>query len=329
MQGTPWQPGVLDSWPGVRSASELQSFLSEQFQDLVPRPPGLQEIPLLDMACRRLQMYWVDTQMRGRPALLQGPCWAQQRAKQETALSMGVQKGGPLSKWACAPLLPHGLSKEAHMTCGSCLPSPLDTESVLDDDCVFALRAMFVRSLARTWRRQQRRALRSLVKWPRPWDEALKQAMLPEVFCVASNRRPAVMTALAWLLRWPDLTLGRRFVEGFTLLGHIEEPAIFNKLDVPAPVEGSVGLGPALGAPAASVVDRVIKSLKPDEHAAFISDFTRGEIAQGLASGPCTRAQMDEKFGKDQWLPMQRFAHVQHTREEGTWDGQAKAGMPG
>ena len=113
--------------------------------------------------------------------------------------------------------------------------------------------------------------------------EMAPQAMLPEVFCVASNRRPAVMTVLAWLLRWPDLTLGRRFVEGFTLLGHIEEPAIFNKLDVPAPVEGSVGLGPALGAPAASVVDRVIKSLKPDEHAAFISDFTRGEIDQGLA----------------------------------------------
>ena len=188
IQGTPWQPGLLDTWPGVRTSESLVGVLERQFRGLIP------------CFCR-IDIYWVDTQMRGRPPDDQGPCWALQRAKRETALAMETQKGAPKSRWACPPLLPPG---------------------------------------------------------------------------------PAVMTALAWLMRWPDLSLGCRFVEGFALLGHVEEPALFRELDDPCPPPSSLGLASVQGDPARAVVDQLCSTLKPHEHSQFLSEFTRDEILQGI-----------------------------------------------
>ena len=43
-------------------------------------------------------------------------------------------------------------------------------------------------------------------------------------FRVASDQCPAMMTATAIVLDWPDLTIGLIFVKGFRLLGEIESP---------------------------------------------------------------------------------------------------------
>ena len=198
------------------------------------------------------------------------------------------------------------------MRLSACLPSPFQVEAVLDDDSLFALRAMFVWGpLLRAWRRQQSRALLRLQRWLAPLDEALREAMRPCVKKVAAERRPSMMCALAYLLRWPDLTLDRRFVEGFALLGHVEEPALFRALDAPAPPSSSLGLKSAQGVTALQVVDEMCAKLRPHEHSQFLSDFTREEISQGIASGPFTREELDERFGVGQWLPMRRFPRTQ------------------
>ena len=139
------------------------------------------------------------------------------------------------------------------------------------------------------------------VAWP--LDEALQQPTHPRVRQVAAERRPAVMTALAWLMRWPDLLLGCWFVEGFALLGHVEEPALFRELDDPCPPPSSLGLASVQGDRARAVVDQLCSTLKPHEHSQFLSEFTRDKILQGIASGPFTREQLDVRFGVGNGLP--------------------------
>lgn len=53
--------------------------------------------------------------------------------------------------------------------------------------------------------------------------------MRTDVAKVAKQRYPAFMSALAILFRWPDLTLGLRFVTGCVLLGQVESPALFRE----------------------------------------------------------------------------------------------------
>ncbi|CAE7935813.1 unnamed protein product, partial [Symbiodinium necroappetens] len=230
-QGTVWQPGLLDSWPGVLSSAALLAHVRQSFSELNVALPDLHTSNDMDLALRRLQVYWVDSQIRGRQAFDQGPCWAQQKARAASAVSLGVQKGGPTSKHAPEPLLPTGLSKETHVQLSSCLPFPFESEVVLDDDMSFAVKGMYVLGpCIRAWRRQQRRALETLAKWLQPWDVELRKHMCPAVAAVAANKSPALIAALTALLRWPDVALASRFVTGFALLGDVEVPHIFRPI---------------------------------------------------------------------------------------------------
>ena len=227
-----WQPGILEAWPGVLSSSQLLDGLQTCYSHILDPFPALRPNDDVERACRRLQVYWVDSQMRGLDRNMQGPCWASQKAKRIAALAMGVQKGGPNSKWAREPLLPHGIGKNMHMSLASCLPSPFHVDGALDQDAHFAVRCNFVFGPSiRTWRRQQSRAMQCLAKWLAPIESALTSCMHGSVAAVAKQRKPACMTAMSILLRWPDLTLGVRFVEGFSLLVYVESPSLFRVLD--------------------------------------------------------------------------------------------------
>mmetsp|Transcript_29516 Transcript_29516/g.60845 ORF Transcript_29516/g.60845 Transcript_29516/m.60845 type:complete len:144 (+) Transcript_29516:92-523(+) len=66
------------------------------------------------------QVYWVDTQIRGRQASDQGPCWAQQKARAASAAALGQQRGGrrqrrralqTVAKW----LIPWDATLREHM----------------------------------------------------------------------------------------------------------------------------------------------------------------------------------------------------------------------
>ncbi|OLP73708.1 hypothetical protein AK812_SmicGene46965 [Symbiodinium microadriaticum] len=164
----------------------------------------------------------------------------------------------------------------------------------------------------RAWRRQQRRALETLAKWLQPWDVELRKHMCPAVAAVAANKSPALIAALTALLRWPDVALASRFVTGFALLGDVEVPHIFRPLDVDRkPPESQLGLQAKLGQEAEESNCRVARALKETEHSSFLTEFTRKEIAEGIARGPFTKQELDAQYGRGAWLAMPRFAHVQ------------------
>eukprot|EP00439_Symbiodinium_sp_Y106_P031856 s5030_g3.t2 len=57
------------------------------------------------------QVYWVDTQIRGRQASDQGPCWAQQKARAASAAALGQQRGGRRQRRRALQTLPINVSR--------------------------------------------------------------------------------------------------------------------------------------------------------------------------------------------------------------------------
>ena len=227
---TVWQPGVVDSFPGVLTWADLRPLALGSLLPSRVDLPALTSVSGLDLALARLQVYWVDSQLRQLPSENQGPQWRQQCNVAASKQAVGLQGAGPNAKHSAPPLLPPGLGKSAHMKFSSCLPSPFDTAAELDDDSTFACRGMCTLGpCVRTWRQQQLRAFTRVAKFLEPWDRAIQNAMHPDVAAVAKDRRPALVTVLAHALRWPDTTLGLRFFTGFRLLGVIESPANKNQ----------------------------------------------------------------------------------------------------
>ncbi|CAE7369278.1 unnamed protein product [Symbiodinium sp. CCMP2592] len=72
-----------------------------------------------------------------------------------------------------------------------------------------------------------------------------------------------------------------------------------------------IGLQAMEGQPSEDAVQHVMLSCKRNEHSEFLTEFTRRKIQDGIASGPYTKQQMDQHFGRGRWLPMSRFPHVQ------------------
>ena len=109
-----------------------------------------------------------------------------------------------------------------------------------------------------------------------------------------------------------------RFVEGFALLGHVEEPALFRVLDGPRPPPWSLGLESAQGTTASSV-GQICSSLRLHEHSQLnscpillVMRSVRGSSGPFLCE---SREQLDDRYGADQWLPMKCFARTQSARK--------------
>ncbi|CAE7513615.1 DNMT3B [Symbiodinium sp. CCMP2592] len=309
-QGTVWQPGLVDSFPGLLSASDVSLRLTELFADVDVELPAMPITPDVERALKRLQVYTVDRILRDLPISEMGPEWAQQKAAGESAAALGIQKGAKLHRHAIAALIPESIGKNTHAVLSTSLQSPFQTSSVLDDDARFSVRAMVALGpFIRTWRRKQLRALLCLDKALDKLNKTLVAAMHPSVSAVASDKKPATMAALAVMLRWPDVTLGLRFVRGFGLLGFIESPSLFREI-VPTfpPV---VGLPALTGEHAQLMCAKLHANLPQAEFAREVKQFVLQEISEGIAEGPFTEAELHARFGRFQWAPMRRFMHQQ------------------
>ena len=310
VRGSVFQPGMVDACPGLLTPEDMLGQIQQQFVSLEVQWPVLHVNDKVRAAVRKLQIFKVDCILREAESDFGAPQWRQQNHRALAASALGAQRGGPLAKIACQPLIPGKVDKVTHMALGTCLPSPYDTHAVVDPDAGFAVRAMVASGpCIRTWRRLQQRAIRIVRDFLSPWDVTLRGLMSEPVFKVASDKCPAMMTATAVLLDWPDLTIGLRFVTGFRLLGQIESPNIFRPVPPATPDPPDLKNEFLQRAPAA--IRKLEAFLPQAEYTQELLDHTVKEIETGWADGLFTRQELDEAFGPSRWLPMQRFMHVQ------------------
>ena len=125
VQGSIFQPGMLESCPLLMQPESLLQDVRAQFAPLGLALPDLPITPKLHHAVRRLQVFQADCYLRGCAHDIGAPKWAQQRNVAQAASALGCQRGGPTSKFALNPLIPPGIGKETHMALSSTLVQSL------------------------------------------------------------------------------------------------------------------------------------------------------------------------------------------------------------
>ncbi|CAE8593271.1 unnamed protein product, partial [Polarella glacialis] len=311
VRGTVWQPGLVESWPKLIEPTALVASMHELFLSQgLKLDHAVQSHNVPVKAITLLQSYWVDTQMRALPSENQGIDWSMQRNKHATAMGLGSQRGGPHCAGASPALIERGVGKDAHMAFAMPLPSPFDSENVMDDDALYAARAMArLGPYIRIWRRRMLRALEALAKAFQPWDDLLVSLMLPDVQAVARTKKPAMMACLVVLLRWPDRTLPARYVLGFRLVGIIENSHLFKQLDKDVTVES--GKQTLLGTHAVKAIEGLPEKLRRGRFLLEIKESVLKEVAEGGAKGVYAENDLNDMFGVGGWLPLDRFMHQQ------------------
>ena len=105
VKGTILQPGLAASFPGLITRNELCADLQCMFGQLEV-PSSVWGALHSSLACADLvplQLYWVDSQLRNRDPLQQGPDWACQRQRAMLASASGEQRAVSSSKRGLDP----------------------------------------------------------------------------------------------------------------------------------------------------------------------------------------------------------------------------------
>ncbi|CAE8723016.1 unnamed protein product [Polarella glacialis] len=282
VRGTVWQPGLVETWPKLIEPTTLVASMHELFLSQgLQLDHAVQSHNVPAKAVALLQSYWVDTQMRALPGENQGIDWSMQRNKHATAMGLGSQRGGPHYAGALPALIERGVGKDAHMAFAMPLPSPFDSENAMDDDALYAARAMpRLGPYIRIWRPRMLRALEALAKAFQPWDDLLVSLMRPDVQAVARTKKPAMMACLVVLLRWPEVTV-------------------------------ESGKQVLLGAHAVKVREGLPEKLRRGRFLPEIKESVLKEVAEGGAKEVYAENDLNSMFGVGGWLPLERFMHQQ------------------
>ncbi|CAE7451206.1 unnamed protein product, partial [Symbiodinium sp. CCMP2456] len=204
------------------------------------------------------------------------------------------------------------------------LPSPFDPKPWPEADIAFLCETL------RVWgpdlpllAQRQRDALKGISKAVAPLQKALSELLGGSAKKVAPQKNPAFIAAVTALLRWPDLTQAQSFVLGFPVVGDVPYSGVFRALagtadDMEDPAEWLQREG-------ASVVDDLLTKGPPKDHDVILK-VTLEEIQKGFCSPLMSRAEVDKRFGRGRWRPLERFVITQPDGKQRVIDNARKTG---
>lgn len=305
LQHTIWEPGRLESFPGLSTASSICRDLQDTFSDFrveasvwAHLQSELDHVPL--HTCQAF-VAWMSSRTDDLSQLGPTPIDARHR----TALFAGLsgQRHPGSSKRGMDHLLPPGLGKTEHVDQAKALPSPFQTRDWPEQDIDFVLHAITVWQIhLPAYAAKCRRGLAQAFRALRPLDEALGVHRGESARRVAAGKRPACVAFLTALLRWPDVQQPVQLLLGYPIVGAIEHSGVFRSV----PEATSLSLAEWLGPSAIAAVDKIERSGPPRFHEEILK-VTQEEQAKGFRSQFHTRAELDQSFGRGSWRPLERF----------------------
>ena len=221
-------------------------------------------------------------------------------------------------------ILPPGLGKELHILHSSELPSPFLPRVWPDDDVEFVAHTIGVwRELLPLLANRQRKIFRSVVKALAPLHLELARFRCSSACRVAVNKNAAVIAFATALLRWPDVWQAKEMIQGFSIVGEVPVSGLFRSIT--PHVSKDPDTAAWLASDAVAAVDAVMQS-SPGKHAVEIQAVTEQEQAKGFCSDWLTRSQLDERFGRGGWRPLERFIIQQADGKRRVIDNARKTG---
>jgi hypothetical protein len=152
--GSAWQPGLAASYPGIYWAADIiaeaQRMLPEEVCSSIPWASALSPLIAMGEGLASLQIYWVDSQLRGLPPLEQGPAWLAQRSVATLKAAFGEQRASGSSKRGLHTAIPAGTPMRAHLKEACNASHPFNSPVPVDDDIKFAVATKHTQHMLKT-----------------------------------------------------------------------------------------------------------------------------------------------------------------------------------
>ncbi len=324
LEGTIWEPGRIESFPGLKDASAVCGDLQSAFRSLPVDPCIWPTICHRLQVCqlKRLQIFVAWVRMRGQPWQTLGPIPMQGRDKSLLLAGLGGQRYSGSSTRGLDHVLPPGLSKEEHILQSGQLPNPFSPQDWMELDIAFVVDALTVWRLALPRVAQTSRdVLRSVAKALSPLEKELDRHRSKGSCQVAAAKRPGFVACLTSLLRWPDEAQAGQLVSGYPIVGEMADSGVFRTVIPEQPPDFQSWLGEAADA---AMGELCLKP--PPRFAAEILAITQEEQEKGYCSPFFTKAELDEQFGRGAWRAFSRFLLVQPDGKQRAIDDARRSG---
>ena len=314
--GPSFSLALFNAFPGLTTAQDLVNDVFFQLDCQNPALASQVAKSILNTAMYRLQLYWIDTQLRGLPGFSQGPQWRSQAQRGRALATQARQKITGFGEFGMGYLVPPGCGKREHLRLSAQLRSPFSLQGDVDDDTVFvAIGQALLGPYVGTFRRQQEKALKHLVTALLPIHVWLQTKITPEVRAVADVKNSALIAALTTLLRWLDRLQAKCYIEGFRIVGPIESSHIFKPLpfvEDPVPIEAQEGF---YGEQAKADLHIHTCECRPPQHHQKILEATITEQQHGWLGPLRTANDVNKEFGAGTLRFIPRFLLQQRLRD--------------
>ena len=175
VHGTVFQPGAFHAFPGLITAKGLVDDVFPQLDCQKPAMASQVAKSIAHTALYQLQLYWIDTQLRGLPSFSQGPQWRSQVRQHKLDRKLRVLASSEL-------VTSFTSGKIEHLRLSAQLKFPFSLVGDVDDDTEFvAICQALLGPYVGTFRRLQEKALKHLVTALTPIHVWLQTERTPEV----------------------------------------------------------------------------------------------------------------------------------------------------
>lgn len=325
--GTVWEPGRLDTFPGLLDAPSLVHEMQSMFHEF-PIPQQVWETTQYNLSrchLQQLQAYSAWSRMRGGDWEHLGPCHVDALARTRIFAGLSGQRYPSSSSRGLDHLLTPGLGKDQHMAESQLLPTPFAPTPWPEPDVSFVVDALFVwQTYLVSLSSKLRRILGAVAGALLPLELALDAHRCPSSKLVAASKKPGFMALLTALLRWPDRDQPSCIIQGYHIVGDLPSSGVFRPVDPGPEVDPQSWLGPV----ATQAVDTLLSS-RPPRFAEDIFKVTCEEQERNFCGPFLTRAAMDATYGPGNWRPLERFIIEQADGKKRVIDNCRKTGRNG
>ena len=324
LQGTVWEPGRIQTFPGLLSAQQVVDEMQHIFQDfaLEKETWNLTQVRLEACQLCKMQTYTAWCRQKGLDWEVLAPHPVTSRDRSFVYAGLSGQRYPSSSSRGLDHLVPPGLGKDAHIQATRDLPTPFHPRVWPEPDVAFVVDALLV------WQvhliqvaAEMRRTLASIALALQPLEQALDSHRCFSSKQVARTKRPGFIAAMSVLLRWPDRTQPCNLIRGYRIVGDMHTSGLFRDV---APKE-TASFDDWLGHSAEEAIQRIINS-GPPRHFQDIYDITLQEQQREFCGPWYTKLEMDDQFGKGAWRPLERFLIQQPDGKQRCIDNARKTG---
>ena len=225
--------------------------------------------------------------------------------------SEGDQKGHFFAARALPQVVPLGASPDEHFRVATEYAKdgrfPLDEGLAAEQDlqCAASWTVAMMRKLPEA-RGAAHRAVQELIRRCKTLSEHLRKWQSGSVAQVAAKIEVGFLAVATVLLAWPDTSLPKRYVTGFSSVGVIERTGVLRPVVFREPMAEQ-----ELLARSSEAFAHLGRCVPEDDSARFLKDECVKDYERGFAGPLLSRADMDRRYGEARWLPMPRFEVVQ------------------